>query len=77
MEEKVMTYEEACSQYDMAVSIIASSERELKELHRKYGTGVRPSWVSAEEADYGMRIQRWNEEAERCKQIKLEQGNAV
>lgn len=65
-----MTYEEACSQYNLAMSIIVSNERQLKELHRKYGTGVRPGWVSAEEADYSMRIQRWTEIAEKCKQIK-------
>ena len=70
MEEKIMTYKEACKQYDMAVLIIESYERQLKELHIKYGTGVRPGWVSAEEADYSMKIQRWNEEAGKYKQIK-------
>jgi hypothetical protein len=42
---------------DSVMQAIQREKKDYNDLLKKYGTGVRPSWVSAELAQIGMAIQ--------------------
>jgi len=42
---------------DSIMQAIQREKKDYNDLLKKYGTGVRPSWVSAELAQIGMAIQ--------------------
>ena len=42
---------------DSIMQAIQHEKKDYNDLLKKYGTGVRPSWVSAELAQIGMAIQ--------------------
>ncbi len=46
------------------LEIIEDYKKERANILKKYGTGVRPSFVSADIASADMSIDRWRERAE-------------
>jgi len=66
---------EVKSDLDIYNRLILSAEQDIRDLESRYGTGVRPSWMSAEIVSIGERINYLNGEVNKCEQILKEKEN--
>ena len=50
---------------EMLTRMVEKCDQEYEEIIARHGHGVRPSWVSADLADIGIRARRYREEIKR------------
>lgn len=59
-----MTLDEAKEKYDQAMAKVDYYNSSIEELLDRYGSGVRPSWVSTDVSMDQMRRSEWQQQAD-------------
>lgn len=59
-----MTLDEAKEKYDQAMAKVDYYNSSIEELLDRYGSGVRPSWVSTDVSLDQMRRSEWQQQAD-------------
>ena len=73
-----MKLNELKSDLEMYDRFILKAEQEIKDLEDKYGTGVRPGWVSAEMSTLWERLNRLYVKSSECEiQIKEKENEQI
>jgi len=66
-----INYQMAQEQFEFALSRVEYYQDKIVRLINRYGTGVRPSWVSTDLAMDGYHRDQWQKEADRLEQWVL------
>ena len=73
----MMTYDEAQTEYTFWMERAARKQKEIDDIIKRYGTGVRPSYVSADLAMAGMYRDEAKKQAEYYEYVVLHYENAA
>ena len=77
MKQEQITYDEAQTEFAFWTARAESKQREIDSIIKRYGTGVRPSYVSADLAMAGMYRDEAKKQAEYYEYVVLHYENAA